>query len=279
MNNSEFFIIILFLSVLSGFLGSVSGLGGSMFIISALVLIFSIDIHFAIAAGLLAIIATTSGVAGTYLKEGFINFRIGLFLSTAAVFGAVIGSAMSSLLPDKTLVMFFGFVLLSSVYIHSRINKGSIDLKIRSEHFSDALRLSGQFKLENSVVKYKAYSVRRGYLVMIMAGIISGTMGTASLALKTIAMEKIMRIPPKVSTATGNFILGIIAATASGIYLSKGYVDPVLSAPVILGILAGSLISSAVFKKFNPNILKTVSFIIIVILGVFMLYFGSTGIR
>jgi len=83
MNTLEFTVVIALGSLLAGFLGSLTGLGGGIVIVPLLTLVFGVDIRYAIGASLVSVIATSSGAAAAYVREGYSNIRIGMFLEIA----------------------------------------------------------------------------------------------------------------------------------------------------------------------------------------------------
>ena len=113
--------------------------------------------------------------------------------------------------------------------------------------------------------------------MMFGAGILSGLLGIGSGAVKVLAMDKIMRIPFKVSTTTSNFMIGVTAAASAGIYLTRGYVDPVLAAPVLLGVLLGALTGAKVLARARVPLLRTIFAWVIAALGVEMIVNGWMG--
>lgn len=112
---------------------------------------------------------------------------------------------------------------------------------------------------------------------MFGAGALSGLLGIGSGAVKVLAMDQVMRIPFKVSTTTSNFMIGVTAAASAGVYLSRGYIDPGLSMPVMLGVLAGSFLGSRILFKAETKSLRLVFSTIILLLGAQMLYTGMAG--
>jgi uncharacterized membrane protein YfcA len=94
---------------------------------------------------------------------------------------------------------------------------------------------------------------------------------------KVLAMDQAMKIPFKVSTTTSNFMIGVTAAASAGVYLSRGYIDPGLAMPVMLGVLAGSVVGTRVLMKAETKVLRIVFSLVIVVLGLEMIYKGVTG--
>ena len=268
--------VLLFLgSIAAGLLGSITGLGGGVVLIPLLTIIFKVDIHYAIGTSLISVIATSSGAAAAYVKEGFSNIRIGMFLELATTFGAITGAFIAIYTQPYLIAVLFGFVLLFTV-ASSFIMKHDIALPGVSSKIARWLRLSSSYPTMEGEKSYYVINVGGGFGMMLIAGIISGLLGIGSGALKVIAMDNIMRIPFKVSTTTSNFMIGVTAAASAGLYLNRGYIDPGLSFPVVLGVLAGAYVGSKILVKAKTKILRLVFAIVISILGIEMIYNGIT---
>jgi hypothetical protein len=113
--------------------------------------------------------------------------------------------------------------------------------------------------------------------MMFGAGALSGLLGIGSGALKVIAMDRAMRVPFKVSATTSNFMIGVTAAASAGIYLNRGYIDPAIAMPVMLGVAVGALIGSHVLVVTHARLLRFVFAAVIFFLGVEIIYNSITG--
>src|SRR6202008_4156391 len=109
--------------------------------------------------------------------------------------------------------------------------------------------MNGVYPSLNGPKSYFVHRVPLGFGLMFGAGGLSGLLGIGSGAVKVLAMDQAMGIPFKVSTTTSNFMIGVTAAASAGIYLSRGYIDPGLAMPVILGVLLGSVTGTRVLAK------------------------------
>jgi uncharacterized membrane protein YfcA len=271
------FTLVVFLgALLAGLVGSLTGLGGGVIIIPMLTLVFHIDIRYAIGTSLISVIATSSGAASAYVKEGISNIRLGMFLEIATTFGAVIGALLAVYTPTALIEILFALILIISAGMSLKDKKESI-AKTESK-WSRILRLGSTYPTPQGEQGYTVQKVPAGFGMMALAGIISGLLGIGSGALKVIAMDTIMKIPFKVSTATSNFMIGVTAAASAGIYLLRGYIDPGISMPVMLGVLVGALIGSKLLVRANTVVLRIVFAILIVFLAVQMIYKGLTSI-
>jgi uncharacterized membrane protein YfcA len=265
-------------SFAAGFLGALTGLGGGVVIVPMLVLLFHVDLHYAIGASLVSVIATSSGAAASYVREGYSNIRIGMLLEIATTVGGLLGASLvaAAVMPKPAIAIVFGLVLLLSAYLSSRSRT-----HLRDDGEADPLaahfRLDGAYPTADGPRHYHVRRVPLGFGLMFLAGVISGLLGIGSGALKVLAMDQAMRIPFKVSTTTSNFMIGVTAAASAGVYLSQGYIDPALAMPVTLGVLLGAVLGARVLMIAQPKALRLVFSVVIVLLGVQMIYQGLRG--
>jgi hypothetical protein len=276
MNVLEFTVVVALGSFLAGFLGALTGLGGGVVIVPLLALGFGIDIRYAIGASLVSVIATSSGAAAAYVKEGFSNIRIGMFLEIATTLGALLGAFLALHIPTTVIGAIFGVVLLYSAYLSGR-PQPEVEVSNSPDPLASRLRMNGCFPTEHGPQAYAVRRVPLGFSLMFGAGTLSGLLGIGSGAVKVLAMDQAMKIPFKVSTTTSNFMIGVTAAASAGVYLSRGYIDPALAMPVMLGVLAGSLLGSRVLVKAQVRALRYVFSAAIVLLGFEMLYSSVAG--
>ncbi len=276
MNIFEFTGVVLVASLTAGFLGSLTGMGGGVVIVPLLSLALGVDIRYAIGASLVSVIATSSGAAAAYVKEGFSNIRIGMFLEMATTQGALVGAIVAALAPTQFIAVLFGLVLIYSAYLSIRPPECEPEGE-RPDPFASRMHMEGEYPGPHGPVHYSVRAVPRGYSLMFLAGALSGVLGIGSGAVKVLAMDKAMHVPFKVSTATSNFMIGVTAAASAGVYLNRGYIDPVLSMPVMLGVLVGSLLGARVLVSAETRWLRWTFAAVILFLGAEMLYNGLAG--
>ena len=276
LNTLELTALIFAGSLLAGFVGALTGLGGGVIVTPLLTLAFGIDLRYAIGATLVSVIATSSGAAAAYVKEGFSNIRIGMLLEIATTIGAVVGASVALRLPTSALAEIFGIVLLGSAYMSRKGGRWQGETGL-PDHIATFFRLDSSFPTPDGLKHYQVHGVPGGFGLMFGAGIMSGLLGIGSGALKVIAMDQVMRIPFKVSTTTSNFMIGVTAAASAGIYLKRGYIDPGLAMPVMLGVLVGSFLGARVLPKATSRLLRLVFGLTVAVLGIEMIYHGLTG--
>jgi uncharacterized membrane protein YfcA len=222
------------------------------------------------------VIATSSGAAAAYLKEGFSNIRIGMFLEIATTLGALSGAFLAVWVSTKAIAIVFGAVLVVSAFL-SRKPRPVAARNSPPDPLATRLRLNGSFPDLEGMRNYNVQRLPAGFGIMFGAGALSGLLGIGSGAMKVLAMDQAMKIPFKVSTTTSNFMIGVTAAASAGVYLNRGYIDPGLSMPVMLGVLGGSLAGSRILVKAETKWLRLVFSTVIVLLGIEMLYKGLSG--
>jgi uncharacterized protein len=222
------------------------------------------------------VIATSSGAAAAYVREGFSNIRIGMFLEIATTLGAILGAYLATRLSTNIIGVVFGAVLLFSAYFSAREPDPGLaeDTPDRLAHW---LKLEGSYPTSQGAKPYHARHVPAGFGLMYLAGVLSGLLGIGSGAFKVLAMDQAMKLPFKVSTTTSNFMIGVTAAASAGIYLSRGLIDPGLAMPVMLGVLAGSMLGARILVKVHSRSLRLIFSLVIVALAIEMIFNSVEG--
>lgn len=251
-------IKILCISISAGILGSILGLGGGIIVTPALTLLFGVDIQHAIGASLISVIATSSGAAIAYIRDGITNIRVGMFLEIATTIGAVTGAVIGGLISPHLLYMVFAVFLLYSALAMLKKTKEELPGEVPLHSVAKNLKLQGQYydKALKREVPYNADNVYSGFGVMYGAGVISGLLGIGSGSFKVLAMDVFMKLPLKVSSATSNFMMGVTGAASAGIYLFRGDINPLISAPVALGVLIGATIGARLMQKLKSKTIR-----------------------
>jgi uncharacterized membrane protein YfcA len=268
-------LIILIGAYVAGLVGSLTGLGGGVVIIPLLTILLHVDIHYAIGASLVSVIATSSGSAAAYVKEGITNMRLGMFLEIATTSGAITGAIVAKYLPVQYIAILFGVVLIFSAAMSLR--KKAERIEEQKSALAEKLKLNGSYPVDDKPVAYNVNHVGGGFLMMIFAGAISGLLGIGSGALKVVAMDGLMRVPFKVSTTTSNFMIGVTAAASAVVYLQRGYIDPGLAMPVVIGVLLGAFTGSKILVHSQSKKLRYFFAVVVTILAIQMIYKGISG--
>ena len=271
-----FTIILLIGAFLAGLVGSLTGLGGGVIIIPLLTLGLGVDIHYAIGASIVSVIATSSGSAAAYVKEGITNIRIGMFLEIATTFGAIGGAIIAVYLNPSFIAVVFGVILIFSAVMIVVKKKDQLENQ-KTSKLAQYFKLNGSYPLDGMDKPYKVHRVVGGFFMMLFAGTLSGLLGIGSGALKVIAMDNIMSMPFKVSTTTSNFMIGVTAAASAVVYLHRGQIDPGIAMPVCIGVLIGATLGSKILVRTKTDKLKIIFAVVVLFLALQMIYNGLSG--
>ena len=275
------FLLALFgTSVITGALGAMLGLGGGTLLVPILTMFFGINLHFAMGASLVSVIATSSGAAAGFLWLGLSNIRVGLFLAVPTMAGALIGAMLVGIVPSRALELIFGVAIGGAGLItlrHPRLTPGkepevhplAVSFSLQGRYYDRAL---------GHDVAYSATGVKRGAAAMFGAGVLSGLLGIGAGAFTVLGMDSIMKLPMKVSTATSNFMIGITAAASAGIFFGRGDVHPMIAGPVAVGVLVGAYIGTRVLTRMTNTTVRRLFLLVVFYLSLSMILRGL-GVR
>lgn len=269
---------ILLISVFAGVVGSLLGLGGGIIVTPALTLIFGIDIQYAIGASIISVIATSSGSAIAYIKDGITNLRVGMFLEIATTIGAITGAFVSGLLSAMALYIIFGLLLLYSAFNMTKKVGTEFPTNVKPDPLATKLNLHDSYydKSLRQTVDYQVANVPAGFGVMYGAGIASGLLGIGSGAFKVMALDVFMKMPLKVSSATSNLMMGVTAAASATVYLFQGDIQPAIAAPVAIGVLVGATLGTRIMQRLKSKVIRII-FIPVILYVAFQMILEGLG--
>jgi uncharacterized membrane protein YfcA len=291
-----FLLLVFGVAVLAGVIGALLGLGGGIVVVPALTVLFGIDIHYAIGASIVSVIATSSGAAARYVRDHISNLRIGMFLEVATTAGAITGAFVGAYLGGPALFFIFGVLMLYSCVVMFQRGKmeqasmtGAQDPEVLRQtpdtnqslgrRLARRLRLDGEYydaALKRKIA-YRVQGVPMGFGLMYIAGTVSGLLGIGGGALKVPAMDIAMRIPMKASTTTSNFMIGVTAAASAGVYFSRGDINPLIAAPVALGVLLGALAGAQLLIRMRGTLIRQI-FVVVLVLTAFEMLLRAFGL-
>lgn len=268
--------------LLAGFIGSLLGIGGAMIVTPIITVAFGFDIKYAIGAGIVVVISTSSGAAISYLKDNVINLRVAMFLEIFTTIGGIIGALLTGILAPWILYILFAALILFSVF--NMIKKYKVESKeiityTKNDYLANKLKLNGTYfdKSFNKQIDYKLKNVPLGSAIMLAAGIASGLLGIGSGIFKVIAMDNAMKMPLKPSSATSNLMMGVTAASSAIVYYCNGQILPEIAVPVSLGVLCGAAIGSRLMPKLKPKVLRIIFIPVMLFLSIEMIIKAFTG--
>ena len=268
---------LLALAIGAGFIGSLSGLGGGVFIVPALLIFAHVPMSIAVGASLISVVATSAGASVAFVRDGWTNLRVAMVLECATVTGAVTGAYLAGVVPSWVLELLFALMMLQSAYF--TVTKVGDSIVAQSDSLAERLRLGGRIPADGGSVEveYGVVHLPGGAAMMVVAGLMSGLLGIGSGALKVMAMDYIMHLPLKVSSATSNFMIGVTAGAGALVFLARGDVATVIAAPVALGVTAGALAGSRLLPHVNVQALRYLFVVILVLIAIEMGWRALSG--
>ena len=266
---------LLLVSIGAGALGGALGMASGIFLVPLLTLFGRVDIHAAVAASIVSVIACSCGSAAPFLRSGLTNIRVAIVLEVATTLGALTGVLLAGTLSTQFLFGLFAAVLLvsaSQMMTRRREISGEPDV-INPRDWATVLRLHSSYP-DHALGRDVFYRVRRvplGLVLMYGAGLISALLGIGSGVLKIPAMDTALRLPIKVSTATSNFMIGVTAAASGVAYFARGAIDPAVAGPVALGSVLGALLGARLLMAISGEKLRLFFVVVLVAVAVQML--------
>jgi uncharacterized membrane protein YfcA len=267
---------LLLLAIAAGFVGALSGLGGGVFIVPGLVILARIPMHIAVGASLISVVATSAGASVAFVRDGWTNLRVAIILECATVTGALGGAYLAGVVPATVLELLFALMMLQSAYF--ALKKKSDEI-LPSDELCTRLRLGGEMPTDDGPpIKYGVRNLPGGAALMVLAGVMSGLLGVGAGALKVAAMDSLMKLPLKVSSATSNFMIGVTAGAGALVFLARGDVAASVAAPVALGVTAGALVGSRILPHLQVQALRLLFIVILVLIAVEMGWRAISGL-
>lgn len=267
-------LLLLVMGVAAGVLGAILGIGGGMIITPVLTIMMGLDIKYAIGASIISVIATSSGSTIAYLKDDMLNLRVAMFLEIATTVGAIMGALLVGMFSSNFLYVLFGFFLLYSSYnmIRKFFDKKGEAVYTGTDEIVEKFKLASTYydKAEQKQIDYSMKNVPGGFIMMWAAGLASGLLGIGSGAFKVIAMDTIMKMPLKPSSATSNLMMGVTAAASATVYFFNGSIRPDIAAPLAIGVLAGATIGARLMQVLKPKVIRMIFIPIILYMGIQM---------
>ena len=267
---------IFLIAISAGVFGSMLGLGGGIIIVPVLTLLFGVPMQTAVAASTVSIIATSTGAAVAFLQDRLTNTRVAIWLEMGTSTGALSGALIAGYLDQRFLYILFGLLLTYSGYNMFKTRKNELPEGVQPDRLSQTLQLQGSYtdRQLGKKVDYQVTGTLPGLIVMYFSGIAAGLLGIGAGIFKVPAMDQIMRIPFKASTATSNFMIGVTAASGAVVYFARGDVKPMITGPVVLGVLLGAILGAKLMVRLKSSTIRKLFIPIIIYTAFEMIYRG-----
>src|SRR5712672_1332728 len=266
---------LLLVSIGASALGGALGMASGIFLVPLLTLFGRLEIHAAVAASIVSVIACSCGSAAPFLRSGLTNIRVAIVLEVATTLGALTGVVLAGILSVSFMYFLFAAVLLvsASEMMARRHEVLGETEETNLRDWATLLRLHSSYP-DHALGRDVFYRVRRvplGLALMYGAGLISALLGIGSGVLKIPAMDTALRLPIKVSSATSNFMIGVTAAASAGAYFLRGDIVPAVAGPVALGSVVGSLLGARILMAVSNERLRLLFVVLLVAVAVQML--------
>lgn len=267
--------LLLFFGVFIGLLGSALGVGGGIFMVPFLVLALKLPIHQAVAASLVAIVATSSAVAAVNVERGLANIRLGITLEVTTALGSIAGALLASRIPGGAVQLLFALMLFPVSVLMFLKGRGS--LKKAADRLLPETGEASSFDsgfFDPALAAHTHYKVRNltpASLVSFFAGSLSGLLGIGGGVVQVPVMNLLCGVPMKAAAATSNFIIGVSAAASAYVYFRKGLIPFELTAVIVAGVLLGSFLGIYALYKARSERLQVIFSALTLLVAVKML--------
>jgi uncharacterized membrane protein YfcA len=284
MEYSFSFVLLLFAAAcIAGLLGALLGVGGGIFLVPAMVLVFHLPMKIAVAASVVSVIATSNAGGSSYVDQRITNLRLGMFLEIFTTIGALSGSVLALYLHDWAMQLIFSAMLAYMAYAafstrnldDERIASGAF-ARARPDRLARWLKLRGEYYDEAAgrEVEYVVNGVPTGASIGYVAGLASGLLGVGGGVLKVSAMNRYMNVPMKAAVGTSKLMIGVTAAVSSILFFIAGLIHFMVVGPVAVGTTAGATAGTFIMNRLHTAWLKWLLAILMVYLAYEMLAKG-----
>lgn len=245
----------------------------------ALTLLFGVPMRTAVAASTVSIIATSTGAAVAFLHDRLTNTRVAMWLEMGTSTGALTGALIAGYLDQRILFILFGALLAYSGYNMFKARKAELPAEVVPDRVSRKLNLAGSYydRLLGKRVEYQVTGTIPALIVMYFSGAAAGLLGIGAGIFKVPAMDQIMRMPFKASTATSNFMIGVTAVSGAVVYFARGDVKPLVAGPVVLGVLLGAIWGAKLMVRLKTSTIRKLFIPLIIYTAIEMIYRGVRG--
>jgi uncharacterized membrane protein YfcA len=269
-------LLLFVLAIVAGVMGAILGLGGGIILVPALTLLFKVPMRTAVAASTVSIIATSTGAAVAYLNDKLTNIRVAMWLEMGTATGAMTGALVAGYLNQRMLFILFGLLLGYSGYNMVKTRGKERARAVVPDKVSRRLRLAGSYydlSLKRRVDYQVTHSIL-GLIIMYFSGAAAGLLGIGAGIFKVPAMDQVMGLPFKASSATSNFMIGVTAASGAVVYFARGDVQPLVTGPVVLGVLLGALVGARLMVRMQATTVRRLFIPLILYTAAVMIYKG-----
>jgi len=190
--------------------------------------------------------------------------------------GALSGALIAGFINQRLLYVMFGLLLAYSTVNMFKARTSELPTGVVPDALSKRLRLNGSYydKALGHRVDYQVTRTVPGLIIMVFSGAAAGLLGIGAGIFKVPAMDQVMGMPFKASTATSNFMIGVTAASGAVVYFARGDVKPLVAGPVVLGVLLGAVVGGKLMVRLKANRIRLGFIPLIAYTAIEMIYRG-----
>ena len=247
------------------------GIGGGLVIVPLLSVVLGYDVKVAIAASLIGVIATSLSASPRFVKTGLADRRLGMLLLVAAALGGLAGGVTAGYLEGRTLSLLFA-LLLTGVALRMlwQIRHPLVRTPVTEEDEAAGFVSSFVEPTTGDEVSYRAHRLLPGTLVSFVAGNVSGLLGVGGGVINVPTMSVLMQVPIRVATTTSTYMFAATATASAVVYLASGQLDPLLAAPVALGVIVGARLGARLSMRLSQDVLRLAFVLVAAVFAVSM---------
>jgi uncharacterized membrane protein YfcA len=256
----------------AGTLGTMLGLGGGIFLVPILTIVFDVQLKTAVAASAIAVVANSSSGSSVYLVRRFTNVRLALVMLVSTAIGALFGGLLAVSLPNGVLKVAFAALLFYVAFVMARRKPVSL-APPDPVPVSDPMRLAGHYydPALDLFVGYTPRKLRVALPAATTAGLASGLFGIGGGPIIVPLMNIIMSVPLKAAASTSSFMVGLTASASAMVFYTRGYVDPRIAVAAVFGIVGGAQLGTRIATRVRPMVLGRIFTVVVVVLACSML--------
>lgn len=252
------FFALLILGFIVGLPASMCGLGGGFIIVPTLIIVFKLSPQNAVAISLVAMCGTTFSAAFGYIKQGRVDYKLGLLYDILDVPGVVSGAYITTILPKDVLIGLCGFFILVLSLLLLR-NMKARSLSTNNKELSVTLK-GWRMRISDSLNQVFEYEIRRPGLAMVssfMGGLVTGLAGLGGGITDTTTMI-LLGVPPHIAIASSEFAMAL--TNGAGV-IAHGILQNIsieYAIPLTIGTIFGAQIGVLVAKRTKRKTLRKI---------------------
>jgi len=248
------------------------GIGGGVFIVPLLTLVYALTSQQAVGTSLATIVFTSLASTVAYSRQRRIDYKVGLILMITTVPGSSLGAYLTTIVSSQLLGIIFGF-FLTLISLQMMFKAKSTKLESPPSGMTKNKPTAWHRKIVDSrgtIFEYEA-NIPLGFALSFLGGLSSGFLGIGGGAVLVPIMHYLVNIPMHICVATSMFIMIFTSISGVATHLSLGNINPDYAFPLILGVIFGAQLGAYLARRTSGENLKKIFGTVLLIVGVRMI--------